>query len=124
MMFSLIELKPGVLLQVKEKLDTASLGVGVDATFEFTADEALKILEELYGENEGGLLLLLGVGRRNYVVRTAIALGDGNHAVVLPEHAPFGTANLIEAAASELDCVVVLTNHAIWDKHIDFATLS
>jgi hypothetical protein len=123
-MFSLIELKSGVLLQVKEKLDTAAFGVGVDATFELAADEVLKVLEELYGENERGLLLLLGIGSRNYVVRTAIALGDRNHAILLAEHAPFVTSNLVETAASELDCIVVVASHAIWDKHIDFAALS
>jgi hypothetical protein len=122
-MFALVKLKTSVLFQVQEKLDAASLGVGVDASFEFPADKTFEIFEELLGKDEGGALLLFGVSRRNHVVRPAIALGDGHHAVILTQKPPFGAANLIEAAASQLHAIVVVTGHAICDNHIDFAIL-
>lgn len=119
-MLSFVELKPRVLLQVQEKLDAAPLAVTVDAAFQLAADETLQVLEELFGEDERRVLLQLGVGLGDDVVRAAVALGDGHHAIVVTQQAAFGAANSGEPATAQLDAIVIFSDNSIWDNHVGF----
>jgi hypothetical protein len=73
---------------------------------EFPADQALERLEELLGENECRMLLLFGFGGSDHVVRSAVTLGDWNHAILIAQDASFRAPDLIQPAATKFDAVV------------------
>src|SRR5436309_959368 len=96
-----------MLAEIEEEPDTATVAIGVDTAFQLLADQALQFAEIRDGENEGRPRLLFGIGGGEHVVRAAIALGNGRHAVVLTQGSGFGAADLLEASSAQFNGVVV-----------------